>query len=134
VGVCDSLADGEIVTFVTQSFPKCEKEGEEFTMWDVTYYCNGDGYWHNYYEDLPKCTVKNLGELAQSKEFGRVACDDDGWRPYTDDEAKYGLCTRFTNKTVVEYKNEKFICHNYGWYRWGSKDTFRVKGRAKEKK
>lgn len=134
VAICGQLADSSLATFVTQSFPKCDKanEGKDTTVWGVEYYCNGKGYWHNHYDDLDLCTTKNYGDTAQSKQYGRVMCDDNGWRPLTNLEDELGICSHDNEDTVVDDHGKKRICFRGEWRNYKDPSSFRVNKASKE--
>jgi hypothetical protein len=118
-------------TLSYKEFPKCykEDEGKVYSYSEPgarEYYCGGAGYWHNYFDDLPLCTTKNMGELATSKDYGRVACTEKGWRNISDLEAKYGVCSIGNNETVKEFDGEKFICLQEDWRRFKDPSTYRL--------
>ena len=118
-------------------FPKCYKEDEGKVYPEKgsrQYYCGGDGYWHDFFDDLPLCTIKNYGEVAMSKEYGRVGCTKKGWRNISDLEAKYGVCSTMNHETFAEDGDERFLCYDEDWRWYKDRSTFRVKGKAKEDK
>jgi uncharacterized protein (TIGR02145 family) len=124
-------------TLSYKEFPKCykEDEGKVYSYSEPgarEYYCGGAGYWHNYFDDLPLCTTKNMGELATSKDYGRVACTEKGWRNISDLEAKYGVCSIGNNETVKEFDGEKFICLQEDWRRFKDPSTYRLQGKIGE--
>jgi hypothetical protein len=112
-----------------KEFPKCYKE-DEGKVYPETgsrqYYCGGAGYWHDYFDDLPLCTTKNIGEIATSKDYGRVGCTAKGWRNISDLEAKYGVCTTNNDETIKEFDGEKFICLQEDWRRFKDPSTYRL--------
>ena len=120
-------------------FPKCYKEDEgkvypEESSEGWQYYCGGAGYWHDFFDDLPLCTTKNYGEVAMSKDYGRVGCTEEGWRNISDLEAKYGVCSKLTHETFAEDGDERFLCYDEDWRWYKDRSTFRAKGNAKEDK
>lgn len=141
VSICRQYSnDSTKYGVVTTEFPKCDKsnEGEEYIhdsgFWTVKAYCGGNGYWHNYYDDLKKCTTANYGELAESKEFGAVGCDDDGWRPVIDSEKKYGLCNDNNADEIKKDGKKQVICHMGAWSGYKDKSAYRVNGSKGEGK
>ena len=141
VSICRQYSnDSTKYGVVTTEFPKCDKsnEGEEYIhdsgSWTIKAYCGGNGYWHNYYDDLKKCTTANYGELAESKEFGAVGCDDDGWRPVIDSEKKYGLCNDNNADEIKKDGKKQVICHMGAWSGYKDKSAYRVNGSKGEGK
>ena len=117
-------------------FGKCNKENEGM---DTTYankpiYCGGNGYWHNVYEGLEKCTTKNYGSITKSAQYGRVVCDDIGWRSLERFEDRLGICSTQNEGNLVEDDGEKFLCMKGVWKRYKDKSTYRVNGSKKEGK
>ena len=142
VSMCirSSSTDSTKLSIATHEFPKCDKsnEGEEYVYgkdyWTVKAYCGGSGYWNNYYDDLEKCTTKNLGKFAESKEFGSVGCDVDGWRTVNSLEKIYGLCGDRNEDEIVEKNGKKVICYWREWSGYKDKSTYRVNGSKGEGK
>lgn len=131
----NSVTD-ELMSMLT-AFPKCYKEDEGKVYPEKgsrQFYCGGAGYWHDYFDDLPLCTTKNIGELAMSKDYGRVACTERGWRNISDLEAKYGVCSKRNEYTFKEDGEERFICLQENWRRYKDPSTFRIQGKAGEDK
>lgn len=131
--LCKLWPNSDTMTVTITSFPECSKENEkgEYTWDDVTYYCNGDGYWHNFYDDIKYCTITNWGEIIESK-YGLIGCDNSGWRTVSEEEAVLGLCSFKTSLKIAKNKEQKYICLNNGWLRYRDKSTFRIKGIKEE--
>ena len=132
--------DSTKLSIATHEFPKCDKsnEGEDYAygtdLWTVKAYCGGNGYWHNYYDDLEKCTTKNYGQIAESKEFGAVGCDDDGWRTVDSSEKTYGLCNDKNADEIKKDGKKQVICHMGSWSGYKDKSEYRLNGSKGEGK
>ena len=84
--------------------------------------------------DLEKCTTENYGQIAESKEFGSVGCDEDGWRTINSSEKKYGLCGDKNENEIIEKNGKKVICYWFEWSGYKDKSEYRVNGSKKEGK
>ena len=89
-------------------FYKCnqENEGMDTTYAEKPIYCNGDGYWHKVFEGLEKCTTKNYGAITKSAQYGKVICDDIGWRSVERYEELLGICSAQNDDVLVENGDE----------------------------
>lgn len=119
-----------------ERFYKCDKdnEGMDTTYAENPIYCNGNGYWHKVFEGLGKCTTKNYGSIAKSAQYGKVICDDIGWRSVDRFEERLGICSTQNNDVIVEDDGEKFLCYKGYWWRYKDKSTYRVNASKKEGK
>lgn len=134
--VCIYYSKSESHSVLLTSFSKCDKENEgvDTTYSDKPVYCNGDGYWHNVYEGLDKCTTKNYGKTSQSTKYGKVICDYIGWRHLERFEEQIGICSMKNDGAIVENQGEKYLCFKGLWMRYKDKSTYRVNGSKKEGK
>jgi uncharacterized protein (TIGR02145 family) len=134
--VCIYYSKSESHSVLFTGFSKCDKENEgvDTTYSDKPVYCNGDGYWHNVYEGLDKCTTKNYGKTSQSTKYGKVICDYIGWRHLERFEEQIGICSMKNDGAIVENQGEKYLCFKGLWKRYKDKSTYRVNGSKKEGK